>query len=161
MEKNVSSALQRFATALNQFFPALAKDLDCHIRRNASLVDEAAAEVELDLRSGRESDFDLLKTDLCQQVEEAEFLMDVHRLGQGLIAVPEVDAAPDRGSLDYSIGPLPVRQKARVKRTIFCSGRRVHKRNCSRKIVKCAVAELIRSELPPPQAIPTRKKITG
>ena len=109
MEKDVSSALQRFAAALNQFFPALAKDLDCDVGRNASLVDEAAAEVELDLGSGGESDFDLFKTDLCQQAEKTEFLMDVHRLSQGLIAVPEVDAAPDWGSFNYSVGPLPVR----------------------------------------------------
>jgi hypothetical protein len=134
MEKNVSSALQRFAAAFDQFFPALAKDLDSDVRWNASLLDEAAAEVELDLGSGRESDFDLFKTDLHQHIEEAEFFIDIHRLGQGLIAVPEVDTAPHWGSIDHSVGPFSIREKDWLKRTILCQGRGLHKRDCSRKL---------------------------
>jgi hypothetical protein len=109
MEQNVSSAPDRFAAAFDQLLAALAKDLDGDVRRNTRFVDQAAAEVELDLRSGREPDFDLFKADLYQHVEEAEFFIHVHRLGQGLIAVPKVDAAPYWGSLDYSVGPLPIR----------------------------------------------------
>jgi hypothetical protein len=88
----------------------LTEYLDCDIRRNASLFNEAAAEVELNLGSGRKSDFDLFKADLSQQVKESEFFIDVHRLGQGLIAVAEVDATPNWGFLDDSIGPFSVRQ---------------------------------------------------
>src|ERR1700676_1628224 len=42
MEKNVSRTFQSFAAARDKFFPALTEDLDCDIRRNASLVNESA-----------------------------------------------------------------------------------------------------------------------
>jgi len=127
MEKNVSRTFQSFAAARDKFFPALTEYLDCDIRRNASLVNETAAKVEFNLGSGRKSDLDLFKADLSQQVKKSEFFLDVHRLGKGLIAVAEVDATPDWGSLDDSIGPFSVRQKYRLKRTIFRTGRRMHK----------------------------------
>jgi hypothetical protein len=50
-------------------------------------------------------------------------------LGQGLIAIPKVNAAPDRGTLDDSIGPLPIGQKHGLKRAIFGRGLRLHKRD--------------------------------
>ena len=129
MEKNVASALQRFAAAFDQFFPALAKDLNSDVGWNASLLDKAAAEVELDLGSRRESDFDLFKTDLHQHIKKAEFFIHVHGLGQGLIPIPKVNAAPDRGTLDDSVGPLTIRQEHWLKWAIFGRGLRLHKRD--------------------------------
>ena len=98
MEKNVARTHERLAAPVDKFFPALAKNLDSDVRRNALFLDEAAAEIELDLRRRRKSDFDLFKADLHQHVEEAEFFIHIHRLGQGLIAIPQINAAPDRGT---------------------------------------------------------------
>ena len=127
MEKNVASTFQGFAAAFHQFFPTLAKDLDRHVRWNPPLINEATAEIELDLGSRRESDFDLFETDLRQHLKEAEFFRDIHRLSQGLIAVPEVDTAPDGRSFDHAVGPLSIGEKDWLKRTIFCQGRELHK----------------------------------
>src|SRR5690606_5056189 len=85
VEDDVLRALERFAGADNHVLPALAKDLDGDIIGNAVFLDQAAAEIELDLRRGRETDFDLLEADLHQHVEELELLGHVHRLGQGLV----------------------------------------------------------------------------
>src|ERR1700722_2096668 len=109
MEKYVSGALERLTAALHQFLAALAKDLNGDVRRNAPFVDQAATEIELDLGSGRESDFDLFKADLRQHLEKAKFFVPIHRLGQGLIAVSEVDTAPDGGPVDNPVGPLSIR----------------------------------------------------
>src|SRR5258708_22021399 len=113
MEKNVSRTFQSFAAARDKSFPALTEYLDCDMRRNACLVNETAAKVEFNLGSGRKSDLDLFKADLSQQVKKAEFFIDVHRLGEGLIAVAEVDTTPDYGSLDDWIAPCSGRRKYR------------------------------------------------
>jgi hypothetical protein len=61
------------------------------------LLDQAAREVEFDLGGRGEADLDLLEADAHEQLEELDLLLDAHRLGEGLVAVAQVDAAPDRG----------------------------------------------------------------
>jgi hypothetical protein len=72
---------------------------------DALLVDELAHEVEVGLRRGRKTDLDLLEADLHQLFEEAHLALHAHGLDQGLVAVAQVGAHPDRRLGDPAAGP--------------------------------------------------------
>jgi len=56
-----------------------------------------ADEIEIGLRGGREkTDLDLLEAHLYQKVEHAPLALGAHRLDESLVAVTQIDAAPDR-----------------------------------------------------------------
>ena len=108
MKDDVFRAHHRFARTRDQLLAALAEDLDGDIVGDAVLVYEATDEVELDLRSGRETNLDFLESDLHEHLEIFEFLLDAHGLGERLIAVAEIDAAP-HGCLGLrAAGPLAI-----------------------------------------------------
>ena len=102
--------LQRLEGAGDQVLAALAEDLDRDVVRDPVLLDQAPGEIELDLGGRREADLDLLEADPHQHLEELDLLLDAHRLGEGLVAVAKVDAAPDRGAGEGPVGPLAVGQ---------------------------------------------------
>jgi len=86
----------------------LHQHLDGDVVRDRALLDERAHEVEVGLRGGGEADLDLLEAHLAQEAEHASLAIRVHRLDQGLVAVPEVDRAPDRRLGDDLGRPLSV-----------------------------------------------------
>jgi hypothetical protein len=49
------------------------------------------------IRGGGKADLDFLEAALHQRVEILELLLDVHRHGERLVAVAQIDAAPDGG----------------------------------------------------------------
>src|SRR5690606_13425349 len=69
-----------------------------------------AAEIEVGLRGRRKADLDLLEAHLHQGAEHAPLALGAHRLDQRLVAVAQVDGAPDRGTGDDGVRPGPVRQ---------------------------------------------------
>jgi len=85
---------------------ALAQDLDRDVAGDPVLLDQAPREVELDLGGRGEPDLDLLEANPHEQLKELDLLLDAHRLGEGLVAVAKVDAAPDRGAAERPAGPL-------------------------------------------------------
>ena len=135
MENDVFRAAQGFEGTGDQVLAALAEDLDGDIVGDAVFLDQAAAEIEFDLRGGREADLDFLEADADQQVEVFEFFLDAHGLGEGLVAVPEIDAAPDRGAGERAVGPLAIGQMNGRKRAVFADGSRLHERRRFR--LKC------------------------
>ena len=108
MEDDVLGAAHRLEGAGDQVLAALAQDLDRDVVRNAILVNEAPGEVELDLRGRREADLDLLEANFDEHLEVLELLFDAHRLGEGLVAIPQIDAAPGRCAIDALGGPFAV-----------------------------------------------------
>ena len=60
-------------------------------------VGDEADEVEVGLRSRGISDLDLLVAHPNHQLEEPSLTWWVHRLGEGLVAVPQVDRYPEWG----------------------------------------------------------------
>jgi len=104
----------------------LAEDLEGDVGGNAVFLNEAATEIEFDLGGGRETDFDFLEADFHEQFEILEFLLDAHGLGEGLVAVAEIDAAPDRGLGERAVGPLAVGQGDGRERAVFRDGRGLH-----------------------------------
>ena len=86
----------------------MAQDLDRDILGDAVLFDQAATEIELDLGGGRKADLDLFEANTQEHVEILELLFDAHGLGEGLIAIAEIDAAPDRSLGERAVGPLAI-----------------------------------------------------
>ncbi|VWX63570.1 hypothetical protein VARIO8X_90439 [Burkholderiales bacterium 8X] len=105
MDDRAGCALQGLEGAGDQLVASGRQHLDRHIVRNAVFLDQLAHEVELDLRRGREADLDLLEADRHQGLEHAHLAGHVHRLHQGLVAVPEVRRQPDRRLGQHGIGP--------------------------------------------------------
>src|SRR6185436_18472064 len=61
---------------------------------------------ELDLGSGGKPHFDFLEADADEHLEVLELFLDTHGLGEGLVAIAEIDAAPDGGAGERAVGPL-------------------------------------------------------
>ena len=104
---------QRFERALNQLLPALGQDLDLHVGGNHVLVDDQALEVVVRLRRRREADLDLLEPDVEQGLEERQLALGIHRVDEGLVAVPQVDAGPPGGPGELAVRPGAVVQHQR------------------------------------------------
>src|SRR5690606_36058666 len=85
-------------------------------------LDEAAHEIELDLRGRGKADLDLLEADLHELLEHAQLALHVHGLDQRLVAVAQVRAQPDRCALDYGVGPGTVLQADRLEAGVFAGG---------------------------------------
>jgi hypothetical protein len=126
MENDVPGAVQRFERAGDQVLATLTENLDENVVGDAVLVDEPAAKIEFDLRSRRETDLDFLEADFNEQLEIFEFLLDAHRLGERLIAVAEIDAAPNRSASERSIRPLSIGQMDRREWAEFGNGSGLH-----------------------------------
>ena len=90
---------------LDEVLAALAEDLDGDARRGCALLDQLAREVELDLARRGKADLDLLEAHAEEEVEVLELLVDAHGLDEGLVAVAEVDRAPDGRPFDAPVGP--------------------------------------------------------
>ena len=67
-------------------------------------------EVEVGLARRREADLDLLVAHAHEQVEHDALALGAHRVDERLVAVAEVDGAPDRGAVDDLVGPGAVGQ---------------------------------------------------
>ncbi len=126
VEDGVLCAAQGSDAADNELFSALAEDLNRDVMGDAVFLDETATEIEFDLGSGRETDLNFLEANFHEQLEVFEFLVDAHGLGEGLVTVAEIDAAPDRGAVERTVGPLAVGQDDGRERAIFTDGRGLH-----------------------------------
>jgi hypothetical protein len=126
VEDGVLCAAQGSDAADNELFSALAEDLNRDVMGDAVFLDETATEIEFDLGSGRETDLNFLEANFHEQLEVFEFLVDAHGLGEGLVTVAEIDAAPDRGAVERAVGPLSVGQDDGRERAIFTDGRGLH-----------------------------------
>ena len=118
--------LDRIERAPDQVVARLREDLRVDPFRDQPLVDQRAGEVELDGGSGGEPHFDLLEADVDQQGEHAELLLQVHRIDERLVAVAQVDAAPDRRAVDGPIRPGAVRQVDRRERPVLVDDASLH-----------------------------------
>ncbi len=119
MDDRPAGAAQRLEGAADQGLARLRQHLDRHVGRDAVLVDQLAHEVVFDLRCRRKTDLDLLEADPDQRLEHAQLARDVHRLDQRLVAVAQVDAAPDRRTGEHRVGPGAVRQADAGERAVF------------------------------------------
>ncbi len=116
--------LDRLVRALDQLLAALRQHLDRHVVGDQVVLDELAHEVEIGLARRREADLDLLEAHLHQGVEHVALAHRVHRVDQGLVAVAEVDRAPQRGGVDDAVGPRAVAELDRDVRLVLAERHR-------------------------------------
>jgi hypothetical protein len=115
-------ARQRFEGALDEFLASLNQHLRRDVVGDQVLVDQATHEVEVGLRGRRKADLDLLVAELDQVLEHRELALAVHRLDQGLVAVAQVDAAPQRRAGDGAVGPGAVGEGDRREGAVLGGG---------------------------------------
>ncbi len=108
VDDRLAGALDRLVGALDQLGAALGEDLDGDVVGYPVLLHQLADEVEVGLAGAREADLDLLEAHLDQGVEHGQLAGRVHRVDQGLVAVAQVDRAPQRRLLDALVGPAAV-----------------------------------------------------
>ncbi len=123
-------ALEALDRPLDQLRTALHEHLDPDVVGDEILLDQEPREVEVRLRGRREADLDLLEAEPDEQIPHRRLRDDVHRVDQRLVAVAQVDRAPDgrlrqrllRPGAVGQIDPEPVgtvlvdRQRHRVHR---------------------------------------------
>ena len=98
MHNGVLGTLDTFKRTLDQIFAALHEDLDGHIIRDKFFVDEVAAEIKISLAGRWKSDLNFLETDLEQRIPHAHLALVAHGLNERLIAIAQVNTAPNGGS---------------------------------------------------------------
>ena len=93
----------------DQLGARLRQHLDGDILGHEIALDQLAHEIEIRLRSGGKANFDLLEAELDQKTEHTALALGPHRLDECLVAVAQIDAAPDRCPLDRTERPSAMR----------------------------------------------------
>jgi len=104
----------------------LRQHLDGDVVGDALFLDDLPDEVEIGLRRRGKTDLDLLESQSDQEIEEASLALGPHRFDERLIAVAEIDAAPDGCALLRAGRPLAVRQLDGGVRPVFVNGHADH-----------------------------------
>jgi hypothetical protein len=126
MDDRLLGPLERVEGALDQVVAGLGQDLDRHVVGDQVLVDQEPQEVVVGLGGRGEPHLDLFESQAHQELEHGPLLGRVHGLDQRLVAVAQVDAAPDRRLGDGSVGPLPVRNGNRRIGPVLLDGHSFH-----------------------------------
>ena len=128
MHDDVFGALDGFKGLLDQVLARLHQNLNGHVVGNVVVLDQFAANFVLGFRRAGKADLDFLKAHIHQRMEELELFRKVHRVDQRLIAVAQIDAAPDRRLGDGVVRPPAVRQVDLLERNVLLI-RRFHENN--------------------------------
>ena len=99
---------QRLKGAGDQVVTRLRQHLNAYMVGNEITLNQRADKVELGLRCGWKTHFDIAKADLHQHVEEAQFALYVHRFDQRLVAVAQVHTAPHGRARQLDVGPAAI-----------------------------------------------------
>ena len=126
MDDGAPGAAHALHGAPDQLVARLGQHLDGHVVGDQLLVDERADEIEIGLRGGGKADLDLLEAHAHEGVEEAALALRPHGLDQRLVAVAQIDAAPDGRLGDDISGPAPVRQIDGFEGAVLAAGLDLH-----------------------------------
>jgi superfamily II DNA/RNA helicase len=117
-------ALDALVGALDQLLTALDEHLDGDVVGDQVLLDQLTHEVEVGLAGRREADLDLLEAHRHQFFEHAQLAGGVHRVDERLVAVAQVDRAPQRRLVDGHVGPRAVGEDDGHERAVLLEGHR-------------------------------------
>ena len=95
VNNGVLDTFQSIKGLADDMLAGLREYLNRHIIWNQIIFYEAAQEFIFRLRSCRKTDFDFLEADFEEHLVEFQLLIETHRNDQRLVAVTQVDAAPD------------------------------------------------------------------
>ncbi len=115
MQDRLLGAAQRLVGALDELGPALHQHLHRDVVGDQVVVDQLADEVEVRLARRGEADLDLLEPHPDEGLEQPQLAFGVHRVDQGLVAVPQVDGAPHGRVLDAVARPLAIGKSERKR----------------------------------------------
>ena len=110
MHDDILRALDRLKGLVDQVLACLHQNLDRHIVGDMVLLDQLTADLILGFRGARKADLDFLKAYIDQGVEEFELFFEIHRVDQRLVAVAQINAAPDGRLVNDVVRPLAVGQ---------------------------------------------------
>ena len=111
-----------FKGASNQIFAALHENLDGYVARDQIIFDQVAAEIKISLAGGRKTDLNFLKTHFDERIPHADFAVGAHGFDEALVAIAQIDAAPDGGRGDLSGRPFAVGQVNWREGAVFLGG---------------------------------------
>src|SRR6185312_10520468 len=110
MHDGATAAADRLEGAADEVLAGLGQHLDGDVIRDALRVDDLPHEIEIGLRGRGEADPDPLEPQLYEQVEHASLALGSHGIDERLIAVAQIDAAPNGCVVDDAAGPAAVGQ---------------------------------------------------
>ena len=113
MNDGVFRALQTFVRALNQFCTALNQHLNNDIIRNQVFLNDLTNEIKVRLARCGKPDFNLFEAHVDKSLEHAHFALRVHWVDQGLVAVAQVNTAPQRCLGDGGVWPSAISEDNR------------------------------------------------
>ena len=96
MHDRVLCAAERFKGLGDDMFTGLCQHLNRYVIGNHIVFDQCTAKFIFRFACRRETDLDLLKADLDEQLKKFQFFFKAHRHDKRLVAISEVNAAPDR-----------------------------------------------------------------
>src|SRR4051794_29472763 len=100
MDDCAVGSLEALERPADELVARLREHLDGDVGGNFLVLDQVADEVEIGLGGGREADLDFLEAHPYERVEHAHLALGPHGLDERLVAVSEVDRAPN-GSFGY------------------------------------------------------------
>ncbi len=107
MHHRMGRSLHRLKGLSDNMFPGLGQHLNGHILGDHIPLNQSPDKIVLRVGGCRKTHLYLLEANLHQELEKLQFILQGHGIHQGLIAVPQVHAAPD-GRLLNGILPHPV-----------------------------------------------------
>src|SRR6266852_2654367 len=126
VDNRLFCSTQRLKGARNELIAGLHQRLDGDIIGNVLLLDQQAYKVKFDLRGCREAHLDLFEPDLDQELEHLHFFPESHWDRKRLVAIAQIDAAPDGCCCNCAGRPLAIRQIDGRKRLIFRNDSLLH-----------------------------------
>ena len=110
MHDGPPGALQRVQGGLDQVFPGLGEHLDRHVLGHRIRLDQLTQKFPLTSRRGGKAHLDLAKAHRHQGIEEPALGLGPHGLTQGLVAIAQVNAAPERRGRQALVRPATIGQ---------------------------------------------------
>ena len=122
MNDGVLCTFQTFVCAFNQLGSALNQYLNSDIIRNQVFLNNLTNEIKVRLARCRESNFNFFEAHVDKSFEHAHFAFWVHGVDQGLVAVAQVNTAPQRCLCDGCIRPGAISKNNRNVRRVLGEG---------------------------------------
>lgn len=119
MDDHIFRTLDRLKGLADQVLTRLHEHLDGHVVRNAVFLNQGAQDLIFRFARGREADLNLLHADVDQELKHLQLFLQVHGVYQRLVAVAQVNAAPDGRMVDHLVGPFAVLHLDRGKRDVL------------------------------------------
>ena len=110
MDDNVLRALYSLKGLADKVLARLNQNLDRHVVGDVVVFDKLAADLVLGLGRAGEAYLDLLKSHVDERVEEFQLFVHGHGVDKRLIAVAQVNAAPNRRFGNGIVRPSAVGQ---------------------------------------------------